>query len=71
MYTEWQAEQIYRYYKCLYLKWTHIVSGKPLRHLSIIVSETHCDNDLKDGAMHFIYYINRLTTVKVDSTYLG
>ena len=23
------------------------------------------------GAMHFIYYINRLTTTKVDSTYLG
>ena len=23
------------------------------------------------GAMHFIYYINRLTATKVDSTYLG
>ena len=23
------------------------------------------------GAMHSIYYINRLTTTKVDSTYLG
>ena len=23
------------------------------------------------GAMHFIYQINRLTTTKVDSTYLG
>ena len=23
------------------------------------------------GAMHFIYRINRLTTTKVDSTYLG
>ena len=23
------------------------------------------------GAMHFIYYINRLTTTKVDSTYFG
>ena len=23
------------------------------------------------GAMHFVYYINRLTTRKVDSTYLG
>ena len=23
------------------------------------------------GAIHFIYYINRLTTTKVDSTYLG
>ena len=26
---------------------------------------------LKFGAMHFIYQINRLTTTKVDSTYLG
>ena len=25
----------------------------------------------KFGAMHFIYQINRLTTTKVDSTYLG
>ena len=23
------------------------------------------------GAMHFIFYINRLTTTKVDSTYVG
>ena len=23
------------------------------------------------GTMHFIYYINRLTATKVDSTYLG
>ena len=23
------------------------------------------------GAMHFMYYINRLTATKVDSTYLG
>ena len=26
---------------------------------------------LKFGDMHFIYQINRLTTTKVDSTYLG
>ena len=26
---------------------------------------------LKFGVMHFIYQINRLTTTKVDSTYLG
>ena len=26
---------------------------------------------LKFGAMHFIYQINRPTTTKVDSTYLG
>ena len=26
---------------------------------------------LKFGAVHFIYQINRLTTTKVDSTYLG
>ena len=36
----------------------------------------HSNNDhrflfLNFGAMHFIYYINRSITTKVDSTYLG
>ena len=29
------------------------------------------DNSENVGAMHFSYYINKLPTTKVDSTYLG
>ena len=31
----------------------------------------HITSVIKFGAMHFIYYINRSITTKVDSTYLG
>ena len=37
------------------------------------VSINNMENSIKNvgGAMHFIYYINRLTATKVDSTYFG
>ena len=35
------------------------------------LNEVGLDLKLKFGAMHFIYQIVRLTTTKVDSTYLG
>ena len=60
------------YYYCA----ANIVS-KPILLIGFIFSapESHLIAwDLKKnvgGAMHFIYYINRLTTTKVDSTCLG
>ena len=52
---------------------THLEELTNLHHslslpLSLSLSVTQLN---MFGAMHFIYQINRLTTTKVDSTYLG
>ena len=38
---------------------------------SVATWKDDSENTLKFGAMHLIYQINRLTTTKVGSTYLG